>query len=106
MLRPRGLQRRTPDNMESNCNRRGLLWEQGGYDFLVSLFVCCFSVLVLVWIGLFWYFFRVSFYIGLELPIKRLFKFEIRLLLAHQTKLSPSSCLICVRLKSRLSKTF
>lgn len=41
-----------------------------------------------------------------ELPIKKLFKFEMRLLLAHQTTLSPRSCLTWIRLKSRLLKAF
>lgn len=41
-----------------------------------------------------------------ELPIKRLFEFETKLLLAQQRKLSPSSCLTWIRLKSRHWKAF
>lgn len=67
----------------------------GKEDMISSSFSCCF------------FFLRFVFtLVPEELPIKRLFKFEMRLLLAHQTKLSPSSCLTWIRLKSRLLKAF
>lgn len=61
-----GLQRRTLHSTEGNCSSSGLLWEEGGYDFFFSLF------------------FPPKFVFTLfpeELPIKRLSKFEMRLLL-------------------------